>query len=36
MPLAGPDGLKYAWINTCCIYKESSAELSEATNPVFS
>lgn len=29
------DGLKYAWIDTCCINKLSSAELSEAINSMF-
>lgn len=29
------DGLDYAWIDTCCINKESSAELSEAINSMF-
>lgn len=29
------DGLGYAWIDTCCIDKESSAELSEAINTMF-
>ncbi|KAI1131676.1 heterokaryon incompatibility protein-domain-containing protein [Nemania abortiva] len=28
-------GLKYAWIDTCCIDKTSSAELSEAINSMF-
>lgn len=28
-------GLKYAWIDTCCIDKSSSAELSEAINSMF-
>ena len=26
------DGIPYAWIDTCCINKSSSAELSEAIN----
>ncbi|GKT44621.1 vegetative incompatibility protein HET-E-1 [Colletotrichum spaethianum] len=30
------DGLDYLWIDTCCINKESSAELSEAINSMFS
>lgn len=30
------DGLQYAWIDTCCIDKSSSAELSEAINSMFS
>ena len=29
------DDLKYAWIDTCCIDKRSSAELSEAINSMF-
>ncbi|CAN9217397.1 unnamed protein product [Alternaria alternata] len=29
------DGLDYAWIDTCCIDKSSSAELSEAINSMF-
>ncbi|KAH9228063.1 hypothetical protein K456DRAFT_1775001 [Colletotrichum gloeosporioides 23] len=29
-------GLKYAWVDTCCINKASSAELSEAINSMFS
>lgn len=29
------DGLEYAWIDTCCIDKRSSAELSEATNSMY-
>lgn len=29
------DNLGYAWIDTCCINKESSAELSEAINSMF-
>jgi hypothetical protein len=28
------DGCKYIWIDTCCINKESSAELSEAISMV--
>ncbi|KAK5625833.1 hypothetical protein RRF57_001549 [Xylaria bambusicola] len=28
-------GLSYAWIDTCCIDKSSSAELSEAINSMF-
>src|ERR1700712_4823107 len=28
--------LKYCWIDTCCIDKSSSAELSEAINSMFS
>ena len=29
------DGLEYAWIDTCCIQKSSSSELSEAINSMF-
>ncbi|KAF5691361.1 beta transducin [Fusarium circinatum] len=32
---AGKDGLSYVWIDTCCIDKSSSAELSEAINSMF-
>lgn len=32
---AARDGLKYAWVDTCCIDKSSSAELSEAINSMF-
>ncbi|KAB8275436.1 hypothetical protein BDV30DRAFT_236803 [Aspergillus minisclerotigenes] len=32
---AHQDGLEYAWVDTCCINKESSAELSEAINSMF-
>lgn len=31
----GPNGLDWAWIDTCCIDKRSSAELSEAINSMF-
>jgi hypothetical protein len=30
------DGLQYFWVNTCCIDKSSSAELSETVNCMFS
>ncbi|KAJ5567853.1 heterokaryon incompatibility protein-domain-containing protein [Penicillium hetheringtonii] len=30
------DGLEFVWIDTCCIDKTSSAELSEAINSMFS
>ena len=33
--LAFQAGLKFAWIDTCCIDKRSSAELSEAINSMF-
>jgi hypothetical protein len=29
------DGLKYSWVDTCCIDKSSSTELSEAVNSMF-
>jgi Heterokaryon incompatibility protein (HET) len=29
------DGIEYAWVDTCCIDKTSSAELSEAINSMF-
>lgn len=32
---AGSEGLQYAWIDTCCIDKRSSAELSESINSMF-
>lgn len=32
---AKEDGYKYVWIDTCCIDKSSSAELSEAINSMF-
>lgn len=34
--LAQQRGLQYAWVDTCCINKESSAELTEAINSMFS
>ncbi|APA07431.1 hypothetical protein SS1G_12973 [Sclerotinia sclerotiorum 1980 UF-70] len=33
--LALEEGLDYAWVDTCCIDKSSSAELSEAINSMF-
>ncbi|TGO23951.1 hypothetical protein BPAE_0116g00120 [Botrytis paeoniae] len=33
--LASEIGLRYAWVDTCCIDKSSSAELSEAINSMF-
>ncbi|KAI1164701.1 HET-domain-containing protein [Nemania serpens] len=33
--IAQEQGLEYAWIDTCCIDKSSSAELSEAINSMF-
>lgn len=32
---AARNGLRYVWIDTCCIDKSSSAELSEAINSMF-
>ncbi|KAF9762898.1 hypothetical protein IL306_003291 [Fusarium sp. DS 682] len=32
---AEKDHLKYAWVDTCCINKESSTELDEAINSMF-
>lgn len=32
---AQKDGLEYFWVDTCCIDKSSSAELSEAINSMF-
>src|ERR1700744_949463 len=32
---ARADDLEFAWIDTCCINKDSSAELSEAINSMF-
>ena len=32
---AKDNALKYAWVDTCCIDKSSSAELSEAINSMF-
>lgn len=33
--MARSRGLQYAWVDTCCIDKSSSAELSEAINSMF-
>lgn len=33
--IAASRGLRYAWIDTCCIDKSSSAELTEAINSMF-
>ncbi|KAK3368857.1 heterokaryon incompatibility protein-domain-containing protein [Lasiosphaeria ovina] len=33
--MASFQGLQYAWIDTCCINKDSSAELTEAINSMF-
>jgi len=32
---ARSDGLKYFWVDTCCIDKSNSTELSEAINSMF-
>lgn len=32
---ARADGLEYCWVDTCCIDKSSSAELSTAVNSMF-
>jgi hypothetical protein len=32
---ANADGLRFCWVDTCCIDKKSSAELSEAINSMF-
>jgi hypothetical protein len=33
--LAAADGIGYAWVDTCCINKQSSAELTEAINSMY-
>ena len=33
--LAAQNGFDYAWVDTCCINKDASAELSEAINSMF-
>ena len=33
---AGQDGLRYFWVDTCCIDKSNKTELSEAINSMFS
>jgi hypothetical protein len=33
--IAAEEGIQYAWIDTCCIDKRSSAELTEAINSMF-
>jgi hypothetical protein len=33
---AHSDGIKWAWVDTCCIDKTNSAELSEAVNSMYS
>jgi hypothetical protein len=33
--MAAADGFRYVWIDTCCIDKTSSAELSEAINSMY-
>ncbi|RFU33666.1 hypothetical protein B7463_g2681, partial [Scytalidium lignicola] len=32
---AGADGLRYIWVDTCCIDKRNAVELSEAINSMF-
>mgnify|MGYP003624114238 CR=1 FL=1 len=32
---AANDGLRHFWVDSCCINKDSSAELSEAINSIF-
>ena len=32
---AGADGLRYIWVDTCCIDKKDAVELSEAINSMF-
>lgn len=32
---AGRDGLRYSWVDTCCINKADFTELSEAINSMF-
>jgi hypothetical protein len=32
---AAADGLRYFWVDTCCINKRSETELSEAINSMF-
>lgn len=32
---AGVDGLRYIWVDTCCIDKKNAVELSEAINSMF-
>ncbi|KAL2068712.1 hypothetical protein VTL71DRAFT_15050 [Oculimacula yallundae] len=33
--IAASDGFQYAWVDTCCIDKTSSSELSEAINSMY-
>jgi hypothetical protein len=33
--MAAKEGIRYAWIDTCCIDKRSSAELTEAINSMY-
>jgi hypothetical protein len=33
--LAAAAGIRYAWVDTCCIDKSSSAELTEAINSMY-
>src|ERR1700738_366061 len=34
--MAASDGFPYVWVDTCCIDKTSSSELSEAINSMYS
>src|SRR5947208_2198740 len=34
-PQARKDGIRYVWVDACCIGKTSSTELSEARNSMF-
>lgn len=33
--IARKSGVRYAWVDTCCIDKKSSAELTEAINSMY-
>jgi len=35
LELANDHGIPYAWVDTCCIDKSSSAELTEAINSMY-
>lgn len=35
LAIARANGIRFAWIDTCCIDKSSSAELTEAINSMF-
>lgn len=36
LEIAEASGIRYAWVDTCCIDKRSSAELTEAINSMYS